>query len=86
MNGFLTRLSPIVAAATLALGSAASAQSTVAMAGWQTWGGTANTQNSSYLVNVPSGVAGVTSVSYSIDFTSLGGSWRSEFVIRVEIP
>jgi hypothetical protein len=86
MNGFLTRISPIAAVAALAIGSAATAQSTVNMAGWQTFGGTAVAANSSALVNIPAGSNGVASISYNVDFTALGGSWRSEFIIRVEVP
>jgi hypothetical protein len=86
MNALFTRITPIVACATMALAGTAVAQSTVDMTGWKTWGGIAAAANSSTLVSVPSGVSGVASVNYTVDFTALGASYQSEFVIRVEVP
>jgi hypothetical protein len=86
MNALFTRITPIVACATMALAGTAVAQSTVDMTGWQTFGATGAPGNSATTVAVPSGVTGVSSLAFDINFDALGGSWKSEFVIRVEVP
>ncbi len=86
MNAFLSRITPVVAAATLAIAGSAAAQATVDMAGWQTFGATGAPGNTATTVAVPSGVTGVSSLAFNINFDALGGSWKSELVIRVEVP
>ncbi|MFM8817331.1 MAG: hypothetical protein ACKOHI_05580, partial [Phycisphaerales bacterium] len=86
MNAFLTRLSTAAASAMIVAASA-SAQSTVNMAGWQTWGGIAATANSSATVTIPGGQTGVSAFAYaSLSYEALGFSWCSELRMRVEIP
>ena len=52
MNALFARISPVVAAATLAIVGTATAAD-VNMTGWQTWGGIAATANSSTTIAVP---------------------------------
>ena len=86
MNAFLTRLSTAAASA-MVVAATASAQSTVNMAGWQTWGGIAATANSSTTVTIPGSATGVSAFAYaSLSYEALGGSWCSELRMRVEIP
>jgi hypothetical protein len=86
MNALFARISPVVAAATLAIVGTATAAD-VNMTGWQTWGGIAATANSSTTISVPAGSTGVSALSFTnLNFTSINGSWQSEFVIRVEVP
>lgn len=81
----LTRMTTAAAAA-LCLATAASAQVSVDMAGWQTWGGIADPSNSSTTVAIPSGATGLQAMVYAnISYTSLGGSWNSELRMRVEV-
>jgi hypothetical protein len=86
MNAFLTRL---VTAATsaMAVAATASAQSTVNMAGWQTWGGITAAANSSTTVTIPAGQTGVSAFAYAeLSYEALGDSYCSELRMRVEIP
>ena len=86
MNAFLTRLST-AAASTMIVAASASAQSTVDMTGWQTWGGIAATANSSATVTIPGSQTGVSAFAYaSLSFEAINGSWCSELRMRVEIP
>jgi hypothetical protein len=86
MNPFLTRLATAAASA-MAVAATASAQSTVNMAGWQTWGGIAATANSSTTVTIPGGQTGVSAFAYAeLSYEALGGSYCSELRMRVEIP
>ena len=86
MNALFARISPVVAAATLAIVGTATAAD-VNMTGWKTWGGIAATANSSTTISVPAGSTGVSALSFAnLNFTSINGSYQSEFVIRVEIP
>ena len=84
MHQSLTRIATTLAAAACAMTASAA---DVNMTGWQTWGGITATANSSTTVAVPSGVTGVSSMSFAnLNFDALGYSWRSEFLIRVEVP
>ena len=86
MNALLTRLST-AAASTMIVAASASAQSTVDMTGWQTWGGIAAAANSSATVTIPGSQTGVSAFAYaSLSYEALGGSWCSELRMRVEIP
>lgn len=86
MNAFLTRLSTAAASA-LVVAASATAQSTVDMTGWQTWGGITATANSSTTVTIPAGQAGVSAFAYAeLSYEALGGSYCSELRMRVEIP
>ena len=86
MNALFTRISPVVAAATLAIVGTATAAD-VNMTGWKTWGGIAATANSSTTIAVPAGSTGVSALSFSnLNFDAINGSWQSELVIRVEVP
>jgi hypothetical protein len=86
MNAFLTRLSTAAASA-LVVAASATAQSTVDMTGWQTWGGITATANSSTTVTIPAGQTGVSAFAYaSLSYEALGESYCSELRMRVEIP
>jgi hypothetical protein len=86
MNAFLTRLSTAAASA-LVVAASATAQSTVDMTGWQTWGGITATANSSTTVTIPGSATGVSAFAYaSLSYEALGGSYCSELRMRVEIP
>lgn len=86
MNALFARISPVVAAATLAIVGTATAAD-VNMTGWKTWGGIAATANSSTTISVPAGSTGVSALSFSnLNFDAINGSYLSEFVIRVEVP
>ena len=86
MNAFLTRLSTAAASA-LVVAASATAQSTVDMTGWQTWGGITATANSSTTVTIPAGQTGVSAFAYAeLSYEALGESYCSELRMRVEIP
>jgi hypothetical protein len=62
--------------------SASAAVLNIDLAGWQTDGGYLNPGNTSLIVSLPIGTT-IDSISFDIDFDSLGSSWQSEFVISV---